>query len=168
MSESNTLVMGVGNILMQDEGIGVRMVESLQADYQLPANVEVLDGGTAGMDLLGTVADRDELVIADAVNSRRPPGSMVVLRDDEVRALFRSKISPHQLGISDLLAALALMDAAPRRLVLVGVVPEAMETGLELTATVAAARNEAVARLADELTRLGHDVAPRDNAAQSA
>ena len=93
------LVLGVGNILLTDEAIGVRIVEALEQRYILPDYVEILDGGTAGMELLGDMANRDHLIIADAIVSKKnAPGTMMILRDEEVPALFTNKISPHQLG----------------------------------------------------------------------
>ncbi len=92
------LVLGVGNILLTDEAIGVRIVEALEQRYILPDYVEILDGGTAGMELLGDMANRDHLIIADAIVSKKnTPGTMMILRDEEVPALFTNKISPHQL-----------------------------------------------------------------------
>lgn len=89
------LVLGVGNILLTDEAIGVRIVEALEQRYTLPDFVEILDGGTAGMELLGDMANRDHLIIADAIVSKKnAPGTIMVLRDDEVPALFTNKISP--------------------------------------------------------------------------
>lgn len=89
------LVLGVGNILLTDEAIGVRIVEALEQRYTLPDFVEILDGGTAGMELLGDMASRDHLIIADAIVSKKnAPGTIMVLRDDEVPALFTNKISP--------------------------------------------------------------------------
>ena len=93
------LVLGVGNILLTDEAIGVRIVEALEQRYILPDYVEILDGGTAGMELLGDMANRDHLIIADAIVSKKnAPGTMMILRDEEVPALFTNKISPHQLA----------------------------------------------------------------------
>ena len=151
----NTLVLGIGNILLQDEGIGVHVVQDLETGYRLAPGVEVLDGGTSGMDLLDMVADRDHLIVVDAVQTGDPPGTLVVLRDQQVRAFFRAKISPHQLGLSDLLAALALMERSPKRLSLVGMIPETMETGLELSATVAARRADMLAQVLAELEANG-------------
>ena len=79
------LVLGVGNILLTDEAIGVRIVEALEQRYILPDYVEILDGGTAGMELLGDMANRDHLIIADAIVSKKnAPGTMMILRDEEV------------------------------------------------------------------------------------
>lgn len=156
----NTLVLGIGNMLLQDEGIGVHVVQDLEAGYRLAPGVEVLDGGTSGMDLLDMVADRDHLIIVDAVNTGDPAGTLVVLGNEQVPAFFRTKISPHQLGLSDLLAALALMERSPKRLSLVGMVPETMDTGLELSATVAARRADMLARVLAELEANGQGARP--------
>ena len=105
-----TLVLGLGNILLRDEGVGVRVVEALVERYVLPTEVEVVDGGTAGMDLLNTLAGCDHLLICDAVRISGQPGSVVKLADAQVPALFQTRCSPHQLGLSDLLAVLSAQD----------------------------------------------------------
>jgi len=157
----DVLVLGLGNILMGDEGVGVRVVETLARRYDLPPEVEVVDGGTSGMDLLNAVADRDHLIVADAVNLDAEPGTVVRLADDQVQAFFRTRISPHQLGLSDLLAALMLVDEAPVRVTIVGVVPEDLSLGTELSPIAAVACDEAAALVAAELKSLGLGVSPR-------
>ena len=127
------LVLGVGNILLTDEAIGVRIVEALEQRYVLPDFVDVLDGGTAGMELLGDMANRDHLIIADAIVSKKnTPGTMMVLRDEEIPALFTNKISPHQLGLADVLSALRFTGEFPKKLTLVGIIPESLERISEL------------------------------------
>ena len=157
----NVLVLGLGNILLSDEGVGVRIVEALDALHELPDDVELLDGGTSGMELLDMVAERDCLIVADAVNASRPAGSVIRLEDDGIRALFETRFSPHQLGLSDLLAALRLVDKAPRRVVVIGVVPENLSLGMNLSAAAADGRDAAVAMIVDELCRLGVAPTPR-------
>ncbi|MBB1199430.1 HyaD/HybD family hydrogenase maturation endopeptidase [Enterobacteriaceae bacterium 89] len=130
------LVLGIGNLLLSDEGVGVRIVEALEQRYLLPPHVEVLDGGTSGMELLDVMANRDHLIVADAVLTGDKPGSVVVLHDDQIPALFSQKVSPHQLGLADVLMALRLTGEFPRRLTLVGVVPQSLEPGIGLTSTV--------------------------------
>ena len=153
------LVLGLGNVLLSDEGVGVRIVEALDATHELPAEVALLDGGTSGMDLLDMVAERDCLIVADAVNADQPAGRVIRLEDDDIRMLFETRFSPHQLGLSDLLAALRLIGKAPRRIVVVGVVPQNLALGMELSPAVAAGRDAALGMIIDELTRLG--AAPR-------
>ena len=160
-----TLVLGLGNILLRDEGVGVRVVEALAERYVLPAEVEVVDGGTAGMDLLNTVAGCDHLLICDAVRTGGPPGSMVKLVGAQVPALFQTRCSPHQLGLSDLLATLTLTGEAPATLTLIGIVPTDLGLGLELSDEAAEAAGRAVEELAVELRGLGVRLVPKRPAA---
>jgi hydrogenase maturation protease len=148
-------VLGVGNILLTDEGIGVRIVEELQRRYQLPDHVLVLDGGTAGMELLEPLEGLDKLIIADAVRVGQPPGSVVLLQGDEVPKFFRTKISPHQIGLSDLLAALELTEKAPGEVALIGLQPVSLDTGMELTPEAEAKVPEMLALVLDELAKAG-------------
>ncbi len=157
----NVLVLGLGNILLSDEGVGVRIVEALDAAHDLPAEVEVLDGGTSGMELFDLVADRDCLIVADAVNAAKPAGSIVRLENDDIKILFETHFSPHQLGLSDLLAALRLVDKAPRRVIIIGVVPQDLSLGLDLSPAAAGGRDAAVTMIVDELSRLGAAPTPR-------
>ncbi|HEQ1858090.1 TPA: HyaD/HybD family hydrogenase maturation endopeptidase [Providencia alcalifaciens] len=156
------LVLGVGNILLSDEGIGVRIVEALEERYHLPECVEVLDGGTAGMELIGAMADRDHLIIADVVLSSQQPGNILVLRDAEVPALFTRKISPHQLGLSDVLSALHLTDEFPKRLTLVGIVPESLEPAIGLTETGKAALEPALQKVIEVLRSEGLEIIAKE------
>ena len=137
MAGMNILILGLGNILMSDEGVGVRAIEALMARGNLPADVEVVDGGTSGMELLELMMKRDLIIVADAISAeRRVSGDIIRLDGADLDQFFRQRMSPHQIGLSDVLAALHLMDAAPGRLVLFGVVPESLELGLELTPPV--------------------------------
>ncbi|HYQ91467.1 MAG TPA: HyaD/HybD family hydrogenase maturation endopeptidase, partial [Candidatus Competibacteraceae bacterium] len=121
------LVLGIGNTLLQDEGVGVHVVQALRHRYQIPAEIELLDGGTAGMSLLEDLMDKDHVIIIDAIHTGEPPGTMVRLEDEAVPVFLQQRISPHQLGLSEVLAALVLVDKKPRHLVLIGIVPERME-----------------------------------------
>jgi len=154
----NILVLGIGNLLLQDEGAGVRVVEEFESKYATPAGVELLDGGTSGIELLQYIQGRDHLILLDVVKSGNPPGTIIRLEGKDVPALFQKKISPHQLGISDLLAVAQLTDMMPKQVVLLGIEPKSIETGLELSEEVG--RN--IGRLADmvarELVSLGLDV----------
>jgi hydrogenase maturation protease len=130
------LLLGIGNLLLSDEAIGVRVIEAFEKRFDVPDFVEIMDGGTAGMELMEAMANRDHLIIVDAVLASEPAGSIIVLRDEEVPALFTKKISPHQLGLSDVLSALHLTDEFPERLTLIGVIPESLEPHIGLTPTV--------------------------------
>lgn len=157
------LVLGVGNILLTDEGIGVRVVEALEQRYLLPEGVEVLDGGTAGMELLEAMANRTHLIIVDAVVSRKSePGAQIILRDDEVPTLFNNKISPHQLGLSDVLSALRFTDEFPGSITLVGVIPLSLEPHIGLTPVVQASLEPALQAVITALQSVGVTLTPRE------
>ncbi len=94
----NTLILGVGNLLLSDEAVGVRIVEALGREYRFAPGIELLDGGTAGMELLEAMASRDHIILVDAVRSGNPPGTVVTLKDEEIPTLFGRKISPPSAG----------------------------------------------------------------------
>lgn len=149
------LVLGLGNILLQDEGIGVRVVQSLQREFRCPPEVEILDGGTAGMALYEHIIGRCHLVVIDAVCAGNPPGTIVKLEDDAVPAFFHTQISPHQLALSDILAALQIAGEELPEVVMIGVEPASLETGIGLTKTVSAQLG-ALVKITDEtLHQLG-------------
>lgn len=158
------VVLGIGNTILSDEGVGVHAAEALRALYTLPPGVEVIDGGTAGMELLEALSCVDLLLVLDAVQARRTPGSVLCLVGDEVPVFFRSKLSPHQVSICDVLASLDFCGQAPRDLVLVGVEPESLELGLEMTPTVARSMPDMLAQAVAQLAVRGvhlHAVGPR-------
>lgn len=139
------LVLGVGNTLMGDEGVGVRVVEALRASFpDLPTDVSLVDGGTLGLDLLPLVDDAGALLMIDAVQMNASAGSIIVLRGDELRAQLGGKMSAHQVGVGDLLAVARLRGTLPALTSLIGIQPESLEIGLDLSGPVAGALPEAV------------------------
>ncbi|KAA3627709.1 MAG: HyaD/HybD family hydrogenase maturation endopeptidase [Proteobacteria bacterium] len=157
----SVLVLGVGNILLKDEGIGVRVIEELEKRYDFPKSVELLDGGTAGMELMNTMANRDCLILVDAVKTGAPPATVVRLAGDEVPAFFRAKVSPHQVGLSDVLAALTVTNEKPANVVVIGVVPKDLGTGLAMSPEIEEKMEEMIERVVAELSGVG--LAPRRN-----
>ena len=157
----NILVIGMGNVLMQDEGIGVRAVEELECRYELPAHVRVMDGGTTGMELFEPMRNADCLIVADAVNFDRPAGSLIRIADEEINAFFQTKISNHQLGLSDLLALLNLKNEKPQRVAIIGMVPYGLENCLGLSEHAASGLDAMVEMLVHELSLVGVKSLPR-------
>ncbi len=149
------VILGIGNILLGDEGVGVHAAAALKDRCVLPPGVEVIDGGTAGMELLEPLAGVDLLLVLDAVKARRAPGTLVCLAGAEVPVFFRSKLSPHQVSICDVLASLEFAGSPPRDLVLIGVEPQSIELGLEMTPTVAAHVGEMVDLAVRQLVERG-------------
>ncbi len=150
-----TLVLGLGNILLSDEGVGVHVVRLLRERYQFPQEVEILDGGTLGLDLLPYVEDADRLLMVDAVQMDAPPGTVARLEGEEVPAALSLKYSPHQMGVSDLLAAARLMGRYPAELILWGIQPASLDVGLELSPAVAAQVETVIQNVLAELQRWG-------------
>lgn len=127
------LVLGVGNVIMGDDGVGIRVVQQLQREYRFPADVEIVDGGTLGLDLLPILEGRSHLIMVDAVETGKEPGTCVRLTGEELPIALETKISPHQMGLKDLLSVARLMGQAPGEMVLIGVQPGSIEVSAELT-----------------------------------
>lgn len=149
------VVLGVGNVILADEGVGVRVVEALERDYTVPEGVTVIDAGTSGMEMLEDMSDLDFLLVVDAIAAGKAPGELVQLRGDEVPVFFRRNLSPHGIGLSDVLAALEFLGAEPKETVILGVQPTSLDLSTELTPTIAARVPELVAQVVAELTRRG-------------
>ena len=131
------LVLGVGNELLTDEGLGVEAARQLAA-LRLPG-VEVVDGATLGLGLLPEIADRGALLLLDAIASTdAQPGDVITLTGDAVPRARALLTSAHEVGVAEALAAADLAGCAPGTVVAVGMVPESLETGFGLTDTVAA------------------------------
>jgi hydrogenase maturation protease len=157
---ADTLVLGVGNLLMADEGVGIQVIQRLQESASLPETVQVLDGGTLGMDLLYYLEGTRRLLIIDAVETGCEPGTVIRLENDEVPAHLSAKMSPHQVGIPDMLFAAKLRDLYPEKIVLLGVQPESLEPSLDLSPTVSALVDPLVQQIIAELANWGVPVNP--------
>ena len=155
MKQQPTLIIGMGNILMQDEGIGVRVVEELEARYHIPDTLRVIDGGTTGMELLEPMRRCRRLIVCDAVNTGEPPGSLVRIADEQVPAFFQTKLSNHQLGLSDLLGLLTLTGQRPEQVVIIGMVPYRLENQLGLSLSCEQRLEQMLAMLVAELAAQG-------------
>ncbi len=156
------LIIGMGNVLMQDEGVGVRAVEALEDRYIIPDGVAVVDGGTTGMELFEPIRNCERLIVADAVNTGDPYGTLVRIANEQIPAFFQTKLSNHQLGLSDLLALLALKGEVPEHVAIIGMVPHSLENKLGLTPEATAGLAGMVEGLVAELAALGVELQPRD------
>ena len=137
-------VLGIGNPIMSDDGVGLEILEQLRAHYTDQQHLEFVDGGTSGMELLPTIQDAESLLVLDALapTAHSNPGDVVTLIGDQIPRLLKSKLSPHQVGLLDLLSAARLLGTEPRR---VAVVAESTELHVGLTPTVTRALSSAVA-----------------------
>jgi len=138
-------VLGVGNPIMGDDGVGLELLAALRAARPGPG-IDYVDGGTGGMELVPVVQDATRLLILDAV-AGDTPGQVVRLDGDQIPRLLATKLSPHQVGLLDVFAAARLLGREPSQVAVVGIVPESVDLRVGLSDVVAGAVAEA-ARLA--------------------
>ncbi|AJE23304.1 HyaD/HybD family hydrogenase maturation endopeptidase [Azotobacter chroococcum] len=167
-SSPNILILGIGNLLWADEGFGVRCVELLNERYRFPDGVRLMDGGTQGIYLVQHVQQADCLIVFDAVDYGLAPGTLKVVRDDEVpRFMGAKRMSLHQTGFQDVLALAAFTGAYPRELLLVGVQPAELEDfGGSLREPVRAQLEPALAIALAFLAERGVLATPREGDAE--
>ena len=150
MAASPTLVLGLGNLVHADDGVGVRAIERLLQDSRIPPDVELLDGGTHGLGLLGLISGRKRLLVVDAIDVGEAPGAVIRFEGSELNGL-PGKPSVHQIGFADLLTALRLLGGAPEEMVVLGVQPLSTEWSAELTPPVRAALEPLTAAVIEQL-----------------
>ncbi|MAT44370.1 MAG: hypothetical protein CL609_18715 [Anaerolineaceae bacterium] len=149
-----TLILGVGNYLLSDDGLSVHVLERLLAAHNFPEEIEVVDGGTCGLDLLQFLEGITNLVIVDAVNAGKEPGTIIRLSGDQVPAYLSMKISPHDIGLPDLLATAKLRDLYPPNVIVLGIQPESLAVSVDLSPSVAAQVDTLVEMLVEETLAL--------------
>jgi hydrogenase maturation protease len=155
------LVLGIGNVLLKDEGVGIHALGELRRRFSFGEEVELLDGGTAGVELLRYLDGKDHVIVIDAIAAGHPPGTVFRVEGEDVPRTFHQRISPHQIGLSDVLATALITDALPADIVMFGVEPQDLTTGLALTPTVEASLDKLVGATVGELRRLGFRVEER-------
>jgi hydrogenase maturation protease len=142
---SRIVVVGIGNLIRTDDGLGVHALERLRRDPRVPAGVTLIDGGTFGLELLAYISDSTHLLLLDAIDVGEQPGTLIRMANEELRGL-PCAASVHQVGLADLLATLPLVSTTERETVLLGVVPANTGWGTSLTPEVEAS----LARLVDD------------------
>jgi len=130
------VVLGLGNPLFQDEGLGIHVIHQLMGG-RLGDRAELIDGGTDGLLLLGTVEGAGHLIVIDAIDGDFPPGTIKQLQGQEIPLFANAKLSPHQLGFQEVLALARMRGKLPEQIVLFGVQSESLEWGTELSPEVA-------------------------------
>lgn len=130
-------VLGIGNIILSDEGFGVRVVEYLEKNFTFPDNIALIDGGTLGVELTHFITGTKRLLIIDSINGGAEAGATFHLRGDEIKAHFAQKISAHEVGIQDVLTMLELSGKKIPHVELIGAQPFSLEAGVELTPQMA-------------------------------
>jgi hydrogenase maturation protease len=161
-SGDGIIVLGLGNLLRRDEGLGIRALERLQARYILPDTVQVVDGGTLGLELLCYLEGAARVLILDAALIDGLPGTLLRTAGDEVPTFFGMRTSPHEIALADLLAVTKLRGTEPGEVVVWGMQPAALELGWELSEAIASHLDALVDAAATELQCWGLDVKRRE------
>ena len=160
-SRTPLLVLGLGNVLLEDDGVGAVAVADLVDRYEVPDGVCVFDGGTLGLSLLPYIEDADRVILVDAVNADAEPGTLVRLDGDDVAPAVATRLSPHQVGVADLLDGARWLERYPPRLILLGLVPRSIELHVGLSPRVRDAIGDLVERIVLEARDLGFTFRPR-------
>ena len=152
------LVLGIGNLLLRDEGLGVRTTEYFEGHFSFGPDVVCLDGGTSGLGLLSYIEDYSHIIIVDAVAALEAPGKIFRIPGEEVRKWPALKSSTaHQIGLRDLLAIARFQGLNPE-LMIIGVIPKDISPGLELTPAIKRAVPLAAEAIGEELKKFGFKV----------
>ena len=130
-----TAVLGLGNLVHSDDGVGVHAIQQLQRDPRVPPATVLLDGGTQGLSLISHISGFSRLLVIDAVNAGEPPGTVLRFEGSALHGL-PGKASVHQLGFADMMVALKLLGESPPELVVLGVQPLSTEWSMDLTPPV--------------------------------
>ncbi len=135
MDELHTIkIIGIGNLVRQDEGIGIHLLQALQD--KLPPQIDTLDGGTGGLALMDFVENAKKLLVLDAVDAGIEPGKVVVWRQEEVPYFMASKMSVHQVGFTEVLNWAKFRGKYPDEIAVVGIQPQTLDWGTELSEVV--------------------------------
>jgi hydrogenase maturation protease len=162
------LILGLGNLLCTDDGVGAAAVHRLLREYRAPEGAVVLDGGTLGMAQLPHLMEADVAILVDAIRSDDPPGTFVRLEGEDVAPAVAARLSVHQVGVADLLDSARLLDRYPPRVILLGLVPASLGLGVELTPAVAAQLPALLTAVLEEARAHGFAFVERDGDAMDA
>lgn len=152
----DVLVLGLGNVLLGDDGLGAAALARVERDYRVPMGVRLEDGGTLGLSLLGLLTDSDHVILVDAVRTDDPPGTLVRLDGADVMDAVRDRLSPHQVGVADLLDAARLIDSYPTAVTLLGLAPDAIDLAVVRSSAVDRGLDELVSAIVHEVQSLGY------------
>ena len=158
LKKIDVLVLGLGNVLLGDDGLGAAAVARLERNYRVPAGVHLEDGGTLGLSLLGLLAEAQHVILVDAVAAESPPGTLIRLDGVDVSDAVRDRLSPHQIGVADLLEAARLIESYPATVTLLGLVPDSIDLAVARSSAVADRLDELVAAIVREVQSLGYNM----------
>jgi hydrogenase maturation protease len=148
------VVVGIGSVLLGDDGFGPSVVELVRAGWKIPDDVELLDAGTPGLDLAGHLHEREKVVLIDAVAAEGDPGDICCYQGEELRNLpMKPRVSPHDPALAEALWLVELAGTGPREVLLIGAIPATSEIGTGLSQRVRAAADRVASMVAEEIER---------------
>ncbi|UFS70193.1 HyaD/HybD family hydrogenase maturation endopeptidase [Geomonas sp. RF6] len=154
-----TLIFGAGNLLLSDEGFGVHAIRYLEEHYDLPEEVELFDGGTLGIMVTHKLEEAERIYVLDVVDAAGEPGKLYRFEKEEIMLdRLPLKMSPHQIGIQEVLFLTEMRGTCPERVSLIGVIPGSLEAGCELTPPLQGRVAQVAEMVADELRADGLEV----------
>jgi hydrogenase maturation protease len=151
IKEPTITILGLGNILMTDEGVGVHTVNEFERRYEVPDYVEIVDGGAAGLDLIPFIEGREKVLMVDAVNFDREPGYIDILENDAIPIRLTQKASMHHLGLMDVLCIVRMSGNIPRNMCIIGIQPKSLELGLDMTPEIWDKKDVLIERIVSKL-----------------
>ncbi|NTV49621.1 MAG: hydrogenase maturation protease [Geobacteraceae bacterium] len=154
-----TLIFGAGNLLLTDEGFGVHFIQYLQKHYRFPEEVELYDGGTLGIMVTHMLEDADHVYLVDVIDAKGEPGDIYRYeKEDFMLGKLPIKMSPHQIGIQEVLTLSDLRDRCPDKVSLFGIIPQSYDAGVELSPLLAGKLAGLAELVLGELRAVGHEV----------
>jgi len=157
---SEITILGIGNLLMGDEGVGIHAMNTLQESYTFSPAINFVDGGTIGIDLIPYFEECKKMIIIDAVDSQEDPGYIVTLVNEEIHFRFNTKLSLHHAGLSDVLSIIKLQEIDAPDLILIGVQPKIVEMGIELSDIIGGKMDQIISLMVSKLEEWGIECKP--------
>ncbi len=142
--ERKIAVLGLGNILLSDEGVGVHAINAIGKRCAFSPPLELVDGGTMGLDLLPLFQEKDKILIIDAVDFGKPPGHVGIIQRNNIPSVLNTKLSVHHIGLSDVLFAARLMRGTLPDVCLIGIQPKSLDIGLDMTEEIQVKLNQII------------------------
>ncbi len=156
----NISIIGIGNVLMGDEGFGVHVIRYLEETYKFPDNIKLVDCGTAGIYMAPFFEEADKAIVVDVAHLKdHPPGTIFSLKHHEMMGKdIQSSMSPHQIGVLEVLEICRLRDTLPSAIDFCLVVPEQIKPGVDLSDTIAPKVKEVAHLIVGNLTGQGIEI----------
>ena len=161
MTERHTVVLGAGSPLMGDDGLGIEVLEAISRKWAETPSLRFLDGGIWGMRLLPHIEDADRLLVIDAVRADTAAGTLVRVEREEIPRHLRTKISTHQIDLSEVFAVAELRGTFPREAVVLGIEPARLDAYMEISPEVMATVPSLIQAVERQLESWGHELVPR-------